>query len=78
MPIIFKDKHTCKKCGKAFEWNYFDLIRQNINSPQIKVETMPHGLILVHSCQQRGNGIYNIEVNCPHCDFDNHFTYAVK
>jgi len=35
MPIIFTDNHTCERCGKVFEWNYFELIRQNINSPQL-------------------------------------------
>lgn len=78
MPIIFTDNHTCERCGKVFEWNYFELIRQNINSSQLKVEPMPHGKTLAHSCQQRNNGIFDIEVNCPHCDFDNHFTYSVK
>ena len=78
MPIIFTDIHTCEKCKNVFEWNYFELIRQNINSKRFKVESMPHGITLVHSCQQRDNGIYDIKVNCPHCDFDNHFTFIVK
>lgn len=77
MPIIFTDKHTCQKCGKVFEWNYFELIHQNIDSPHFTVETVPLKT-LVHSCQQKDIGVYDIEVNCPNCDFDNHFTYIVK
>jgi len=79
LPIIFTDDHTCERCKKVFEWNYFELIRQkNIDSPQFKFEPMPHGKTLAHSCQNRNNGIYDIEVNCPHCNFDNHFTFIVK
>lgn len=77
MPIIFADIHTCKKCRKEFEWSCFELTRQNIDSPQFKVETIPQGITLAHKCQQRDNGIYDIEVNCPHCNFDNHFTYML-
>lgn len=78
MPIMFTDDHVCEKCGKTFEWNYFELIRQNIDSSQFKVETIPCGKILAHSCQKKSNDIYDVEVNCPYCDFDNHFTLLVK
>lgn len=78
MPIIFTDNHTCEKCGKAFEWNYFELIRQNINSPQFVVESMPLEKTIVHICHQRDIGVYDIEVNCPFCNFDNHFSFNAK
>ena len=78
MPIIITDNHTCEKCGKFFEWNCFELIRQNIDSPQFKVEPMPQGKTLAHNFQQRDIGIYDVEVNCPHCNFDNHFSFIVE
>ena len=78
MPIIFTDNHVCEKCGKIFEWNYFKIIRQNIDSPHSEVETMPCGKNLAHSCQNKSDDIYNIEVNCPYCDFDNYFTFNAK
>jgi hypothetical protein len=78
MPIIFSDKRICEKCGKIFEWNYFELVRQNIDSPQFVPETMPHRLTLVNSCHQRDIGSYDIGVTCPHCDFDNCFTFEKK
>lgn len=78
MPIKFTDNHTCEKCGKVFEWNYFELIRQNIDSPQFNIELIPQMKTLAHSCHKRDNLIYDIEVNCPHCDYNNRFTYIVK
>jgi len=78
MPIIFTDNYTCERCGKVFEWNYFELIRQNIDSPKFIVESMPQGKPLAHSCRQRDNGFYDIEINCPNCNFDNHFTFIAK
>jgi hypothetical protein len=63
---------------KVFEWNYFELIRQNIGSPQFIVEIMPRNRTLVHSCRERDNLTYDIEVNCPHCNYDNRFTYIKK
>lgn len=78
MPIIFTDSHICERCGKVFEWNFFELIHQNIDSPQFIIETIPSGVTLAHGCQQKDNGIYNIEVNCPSCNFDNHFTFIMK
>ena len=78
MPIKFTDNHICEKCKKSFEWNYFQLIRQNVGSTTFKVEAMPQGKTLVHNFQQRDIGIYEVEVNCPHCDFDNHFSFTAK
>ncbi len=42
MPIILTDTHTCEKCRKVFEWNYFEIKRQNINSPEFKPEPIPY------------------------------------
>jgi phage FluMu protein Com len=78
MPIIFTSTHTCEKCGKVFEWNHFELRRQNINSLEFIIEPMPHDITIAHNCHQRDIGVYDIEVNCPHCDFDNHFTFYTK
>lgn len=78
MPIILTDDHTCEVCGKAFEWNHFELKRQNINSSEYNPEPMPHRKTIAHNCHQKDIGIYNIEVNCPHCNFDNHFIYIAK
>ncbi len=62
MPINFTDNHTCEKCGKVFEWNYFELIRQNIDSPQFNIELIPQMKALAHSYHKRDNLIYDIEV----------------
>lgn len=78
MPIVFTDNHHCEKCGKLFEWNYFNQMRQHIDSSQLEVESMPQGKTLVHSCQQSDEGIYEIQVNCPYCDFDNHFKFVAN
>ena len=75
MPIKLSDTYTCDKCGKIFDWYYFELIRQNINSPQFLVETIPQAKTLVHSCQEIDNNIFKIGVNCPYCSFDNHFSF---
>ena len=77
MPIVYADVHTCEKCGRVFKWNYFEPKRQRIES-KLTVESIPHGITLVHSCHQRDNRIYDIEVNCPYCDFDNHFPFIIK
>jgi hypothetical protein len=61
MPIKFTDNHECEKCGKIFEWNHFEIIRQNIDSPQFKVESIPFNKTLVHICQQRDLGVYDIK-----------------
>lgn len=74
MPIIYTDSYKCEKCGKRFEWNYFELKRQNIDSPQFEVEYMPHRKTLAHRFHQIDKDTYLVEVNCPHCDFDNHFS----
>lgn len=78
MPIKFTGDLVCEKCGEDFEWNYFELIRQNIHSPQFTVECIPCRKTLVHSCQEKSCDIYDVEVNCPFCGFDNHFTYKLR
>lgn len=53
MPAIFSDNHICEKCGKKFEWTYFKLKCQNINSPNLKVDSIPSGKTLAHDVHQR-------------------------
>lgn len=78
MPIIYTDNYRCEKCGKIFEWNYFELKRQKINSTIFEVETMPHRKTLAHNFNQVDINTYYVEVNCPYCDFDNHFYIGVE
>lgn len=78
MPIKFTDNHTCEKCRKKFEWNYFELKRQNINSSRFEVESIPHDKTLAHGFQQRDVDTYDVRVNCPHCEFDNHFSTNIE
>lgn len=75
MPIEFTDTPVCKKCGKTFEWNYFESIRQHIDSPALIVEELPTDITMVHSFYKNSDGSYDIAVNCPHCYYDNHFVY---
>lgn len=77
MPIIFTDNQKCEKCSKVFEWNYFELKRQTIDSSQIKMESIPSNRTLAHNFQQIDIDAYYVKVNCPHCGFDNHFKFEI-
>lgn len=76
MPIKFTDTHICEKCGKTFEWNYFELTRQHIDSPNLTVERIPTDKTLVYRFGKNNDGCYDVAVNCPYCDYDNHFSYS--
>lgn len=78
MPVMFSDKHVCEKCKQLFEWHYFDLMRQKMTSQFFVIETIPSGTTIAYYCQRSIDNSYNIKVNCPHCDFDNHFTHKPK
>lgn len=75
MPIKFSDNHICEKCGKIFEWNYFESVRTRIDSPYFVVEKMPTDKTLVHSFEKSDDG-YMVAVNCPYCDFYNRFVFT--
>lgn len=75
MPIKYTDTHVCEKCGKTFEWNYFESVRQHIDSPTLIVEHIPKDITRVHLFKQSNDGSYDVAVNCPHCDYDNHFSF---
>lgn len=75
MGIKFKAEHVCEKCKKTFEWNDFELKRQNISSEHFDPETLPSGLVLAHMVEHKERGIYLIGVNCPFCSYDNVFLY---
>lgn len=75
MPIKFTGNHTCEKCKKSFEWSYFDLPKQRTENA-VLVDTIPENKTLVHTCTANGNNGYNMEVNCPYCDYDNFFKYT--
>lgn len=74
MPIIYTDKHTCKKCGETFEWNYFKFKSNHINVPSYEVECIPGKKTLAHYFKQTDTYVYDVQVNCSKCNFDNHFT----
>ncbi len=74
MPIKFTGNHTCEKCKKSFVWSYFDLPRQRTESDMF-VDTVPNDKTLAHTCNPNNNNGYDVEVNCPYCDYDNHFVY---
>ena len=75
MPIKYTASHTCEKCGKTFEWNYFEPRRGHSESRNCFIEEIPNKT-LVHSFDENCNGGYSVAVNCPHCDYDNHFDWS--
>ena len=73
MPIIFEAVHTCEKCQKSFDWCCYDLPRCRTNSVS-DADTIPNGKNIAHHVYKRGN-VYSVEINCPHCDYENRFDY---
>ena|GEM_PF-4854091 len=78
MPVKFSGKQKCEKCGEEFEWKYFELERQRISDPsnQLIVESLPVNITLAHACRMNNDGTYSVQVNCPLCDWDNHFQFS--
>ena len=76
MPIIFEGEHICEKCQKSFNWCYFDFFRRHRNGVS-DVDTIPNGKNIAHHVYPRGN-VYSVEINCPHCDYENRFDYQKK
>ena len=74
MPIKFTNNHVCEKCHKSFEWNYFETKRCKLNSDEAVVEIVPN-VTMAHSFFKNSETGYEVEVNCPYCFYDNHFTY---
>lgn len=74
MPIKFTGNHICEKCFKSFKWNYFEKIRTRMSSASYVAETIPN-VTMTHSFKANSEGGYNVAVNCPYCDYDNHFTF---
>ena len=74
MPIKFTGNHICEKCSKSFEWNYFELTRQHLSDAPIVAEPMPN-VTMVHDFKTNSEGGYDVAVNCPYCDYDNHVTF---
>jgi len=75
MPIIFSGDQLCEKCNMHFNWSYFELRRQNISSSDFSPEPFPVNVTLAHHCQQIDDDYYLVQVNCPYCDYDNHFRF---
>lgn len=78
MPIIFSAIRVCEKCDETFKWHCFRLSRQKISSEPIMSEPMPLAITLAHVCDLIDNDIYDVQVNCPFCGYDNHFDYNRK
>lgn len=78
MPIIFTAFRICENFGKKFEWNCFKLNRQRSDSQSLTIERPPFEKTLAHSCEQRDDNAYDVEVNCPHCGYDNHFSHILE
>lgn len=76
MPILYSDIHTCEKCKKSFEWCYFKQHKHRNGTLPI-VEDVPSKKI-AYSCENNGEGGYNVSVNCPHCDYENRFISKIE
>ena len=75
MPIIFKSKHICDKCGKEFEWVNFEFVRSKLSSGYFKVEKIPNEPkpYLIERLEQNN---YKVYINCPFCGYYNIFIYV--
>lgn len=76
MSIRFTGTHTCEKCGKSYEWNYYEGMRNRLDTAQCLVETIPFDKHLVYSFTKNNSGNYDVFVNCPHCCYENRFIYS--
>lgn len=79
MSVIFTATHTCERieCQREYKWNCFEQTRRRTNdlTPN-DIESLPaKDRATAHLCEKKDDGTYYVEVNCPYCDFDNHFTY---
>ncbi len=66
-----KGKHKCTNCGTIFIWGYFSLRRQRLSS-NMNVETIPSDDGIA-KCYAFSADTGDVRVNCPYCDYDNHF-----
>lgn len=74
MPIEYSDTHICDKCKKKFEWIYFHQVRTKLSETPYINDVPPANKKLVYLFQESDNGLINIGVNCPYCNYDNQFT----
>lgn len=70
MPVVDAGTHRCKRCGKLFEWEYFEPARSHMSSPFYQVEKMPDPKRLVRMISGP-DGLLTYRKNCPHCDYGN-------
>lgn len=75
MSIKYTANHICEKCGKKFEWNFYDQRRSHLESESLFVEEIPNKT-LAHSFIKNADSTYNVAVNCPYCDYDNLFIWG--
>lgn len=75
MPITYSEKHICEKCGKEFEWMHFDFIRNRMTDRQYTAEVIPN-ILQAYYFHLNDNGSYDVKINCPHCEWDNHFSVS--
>lgn len=71
MPVIFSADRICENCNRKFKWHWFQIQRQRMGTAPA-FERIPTEKTLVHNCVSRNDTNYDIEVNCPHCGYDNH------
>lgn len=69
--LIIEGKHTCKHCGKEFDWYY--IVPQELGSSSIRAERIPKdkaGLCNVIRSEKRNSYKYPLEatVHCTRCD----------
>jgi hypothetical protein len=74
MPILFEGYNECRRCGKAFEWVHYEMIRNNLRSGRFQVERLPSK---PQACNVRCVGDNHTEytVICPRCGCKNSYTY---
>ena len=75
MPIKYASQHICENCHKKFEWIEFEGIRNKATDSHYVAEVIPSTTKAYH-IEQNSDGDYDVRVNCPYCDYDNHFTIS--
>lgn len=80
MSIVDEGIRICEneRCKRKFTWIYFELERSRLGDNNYIVNEIPADKgTLVYSYIPSNTGA-SVRVNCPYCDYDNHFDVEKK
>ena len=78
MPIKYEGNHVCERCGESFKWIYFEPLKQKLSQGKFVVEDIPTDKTLAYEIKTDDQGNKTVYVNCPYCDWDNHFEFIPR